>query len=112
MAKNGANTVSAFTLNIFSHSSWIISNTIGGISASLIPDSSKFGLDFTLYALFIALILPRLVNYAQAAAFITGGLTAVIFALFDMVYFGIIAGAVAGATVGFYTGRRLHYVQQ
>ncbi|HIZ89096.1 MAG: AzlC family ABC transporter permease [Mucispirillum sp.] len=112
MAKNGANTVTAFTLNIFSHSSWIISNTIGGISASLIPDSSKFGLDFTLYALFIALILPRLVNYAQAAAFITGGLIAVIFALFDMVYFGIIAGAVAGATVGFYTGRRLHYVQQ
>lgn len=112
MNKNNANTVTAFTLNIFSHSSWIISNTIGGISASLIPDSSKFGLDFTLYALFIALILPRLVNAAQGVALITGGIIATIFALFDMVYIGIIAGAVAGAFAGYYTGRRLHYAKQ
>ena len=68
MSRNNVSTVTAFTLNIFSHSSWVISNTIGGISASLIPDSSKFGLDFTLYALFIALILPRLVNTANAPA--------------------------------------------
>lgn len=112
MNKNNANTVTAFTLNIFSHSSWIISNTIGGISASLIPDSSKFGLDFTLYALFIALILPRLVNAAQGVALITGGIIATVFALFDMVYIGIIAGAVAGACAGYYTGRRLHYAEQ
>lgn len=112
MNKNNANTVTAFTLNIFSHSSWIISNTIGGISASLIPDSSKFGLDFTLYALFIALILPRLVNIAQGVALITGGIIATIFALFNMLYIGIIAGAVAGAFAGYYTGRRLHYAEQ
>lgn len=112
MNKNNANTVTAFTLNIFSHSSWIISNTIGGISASLIPDSSKFGLDFTLYALFIALILPRLVNIAQGVALITGGIIATIFALFNMLYLGIIAGAVAGAFAGYYTGRRLHYAEQ
>ncbi len=109
---NNNNTVTAFTLNIFSHSSWIISNTIGGISASLIPDSSKFGLDFTLYALFVALILPRLVNAAQGVALITGGIIATIFALFNMVYIGIIAGAAAGAFVGYYTGRRLHYAKQ
>ena len=112
MNKNNVDTVTAFTLNIFSHSSWIISNTIGGISASLIPDSSKFGLDFTLYALFIALILPRLVSLAQGAALVTGGIIATIFALFDMVYIGIIAGAVAGAFAGYYTGRRLHYAKQ
>lgn len=112
MNKNNVDTVTAFTLNIFSHSSWIISNTIGGISASLIPDSSKFGLDFTLYALFIALILPRLVSLAQGAALVTGGIIATIFALFDMVYIGIIAGAVAGAFAGYYTGRRLHHAEQ
>ena len=112
MNKNNADTVTAFTLNIFSHSSWIISNTIGGISASLIPDSSKFGLDFTLYALFIALILPRLVSLAQGAALVTGGIIATIFALFDMIYFGIVAGAVSGAFAGYYTGRRLHHAEQ
>lgn len=112
MNKNNVDTVTAFTLNIFSHSSWIISNTIGGISASLIPDSSKFGLDFTLYALFIALILPRLVNAAQGVALVTGGIIATIFALFDMIYFGIVAGAVAGAFAGYYTGRRLHHAEQ
>ncbi len=102
MSRNNVSTVTAFTLNIFSHSSWVISNTIGGISASLIPDSSKFGLDFTLYALFIALILPRLVNTAQFAALITGGIAATAFALFDMVYIGVVAGAVAGAFAGYY----------
>lgn len=110
--KNNADTITAFTLNIFSHSFWIISNTIGGISASLIPDSSKFGLDFTLYALFIALIIPRLVNIAQCVALITGGIIATIFALFNMVYMGIIAGAAVGAFAGYYTGRRLHYAEQ
>lgn len=109
MSRNNVSTVTAFTLNIFSHSSWVISNTIGGISASLIPDSSKFGLDFTLYALFIALILPRLVNTAQFAALITGGITATAFALFDMVYIGVVAGAVAGAFAGYYTGRMINY---
>ncbi len=109
MSRNNVSTVTAFTLNIFSHSSWVISNTIGGISASLIPDSSKFGLDFTLYALFIALILPRLVNTAQFAALITGGITATAFALFDMVYIGVVAGAVAGAFAGYYTGRMMNY---
>ncbi len=105
MSRNNVSTVTAFTLNIFSHSSWVISNTIGGISASLIPDSSKFGLDFTLYALFIALILPRLVNTAQFAALITGGIAATAFALFDMVYIGVVAGAFAG----YYTGRMMNY---
>lgn len=109
MSRNNVSTVTAFTLNIFSHSSWVISNTIGGISASLIPDSSKFGLDFTLYALFIALILPRLVNTAQFAALITGGIAATAFALFDMVYIGVVAGAVAGAFAGYYTGRMMNY---
>ena len=65
-----------------------------------------------MYALFIALILPRLVNAAQGVALITGGIIATIFALFDMVYIGIIAGAVAGAFAGYYTGRRLHYAKQ
>ena len=109
MSRNNVSTVTAFTLNIFSHSSWVISNTIGGISASLIPDSSKFGLDFTLYALFIALILPRLVNTAQFAALITGGIAATAFALFDMVYIGVVAGAVACAFAGYYTGRMMNY---
>lgn len=112
MNKNNADAVTAFTLNIFSHSSWIISSTIGGISAHLIPDSSKFGLDFTLYALFIALIIPRLVNAAQGVALVTGGIIATIFALFNMVYIGIIAGALVGAFAGYYTGRRLHYAEQ
>ena len=109
MSRNNVSTVTEFTLNIFSHSSWVISNTIGGISARLIPDSSKFGLDFTLYALFIALILPRLVNTAQFAALITGGIAATAFALFDMVYIGVVAGAVAGAFAGYYTGRMMNY---
>lgn len=109
MANNQANTSTAFAVNIFSHALWIISNVLGSISATLIPDSSQFGLDFTLYALFIALILPRLINIPQAAAFITGGITALCFYLLDMQYAGIIAGALLGAFVGYFMNMRLHH---
>ena len=109
MAKNQSNTVISFSINIFSHLSWITSNVLGGISSSLIPDTTKFGLDFTLYALFIALILPRLINIPQAAAFITGGITALCFYLLDMQYAGIIAGALLGAFAGYFMNMRLHH---
>lgn len=110
--KNSANNVTAFTLNIFSHLTWIISNIIGGISANLIPDSSKFGLDFTLYALFIALIMPRLINLSQWVALITGGIIATISALFELSYIGIVAGAVLGASAGYYISRKLNFNKQ
>lgn len=109
MSANNANQSTAFAINIFSHMSWIISNIIGSISATLIPDSTQFGLDFTLYALFIALIMPRLINMPQVAAFITGGATALCFSLLDMVYAGIIAGAVLGAFAGYFMKVRQHH---
>lgn len=109
MAKNQSNTVISFSINIFSHLSWITSNVLGGISSSLIPDTTKFGLDFTLYALFIALILPKLINIPQVLAFITGGVTALCFYLLDMQYAGIIAGALLGAFAGYFMNMRLHH---
>lgn len=109
MAKNQSNTVISFSVNIFSHFSWITSNVLGGISASLIPDATKFGLDFTLCALFIALILPKLINIPQALAFITGGATALCFLLIDMKYEGIIIGALVGAFAGYFMNMRLHH---
>lgn len=109
MAKNQSNTVISFSVNIFSHFSWITSNVLGGISASLIPDATKFGLDFTLCALFIALILPKLINIPQVLAFITGGVTALCFLLIDMKYEGIIIGALIGAFAGYFMNMRLHH---
>lgn len=109
MAKNQSNTVISFSINIFSHLSWITSNVLGGISSSLIPDTTKFGLDFTLYALFIALILPKLINIPQVLAFITGGVTALCFLLIDMKYEGIIIGALIGAFAGYFMNMRLHH---
>ncbi len=109
MAKNQSNTVISFSINIFSHLSWITSNVLGGISSSLIPDTTKFGLDFTLCALFIALILPKLINIPQVLAFITGGVTALCFYLLDMQYAGIIAGALLGAFAGYFMNMRLHH---
>lgn len=111
MNKYGANTTTAFILNIFTHSSWIISNTIGAISANLITDSSKYGLDFTLYALFIALIIPKLINLPQFFAFLIGGVVATILALFNMMYIGVVVGALSGAFAGYLSGRGLNHVK-
>ncbi len=103
----GASVSSSFAVNIVSHLSWIISNVIGGISISFITDTSKYGLDFTLYALFIALIIPRLITLSQAVSFTAGGITALLFAVNNMLYAGIVAGAVTGAFAGYYTNMRL-----
>lgn len=103
------NTSSSFAINIASHSSWIISNVIGGISIAFIGDTSKFGLDFTLYALFIALILPRLISIPQSIAFITGGIVALIFSINNMVYAGIVVGGLVGAFAGYYMNVRLYH---
>ncbi len=103
------NTAASFAVNIASHSSWIISNVIGGVSVSFISNPERFGVDFTLYALFIALILPRLISIPQVAAFMTGGITALIFSLNNMVYAGIVAGAVTGAFAGYFLNVRLHH---
>lgn len=118
MTKDNVNTGVSFGINIFSHTSWVAGNIIGAVLAVYIPDSSKFGLDFTLYALFIALIIPKIkiktskgvsVNFYQLFSFIAGGLTACIFALFNMLYIGIAVGGLVGAFAGLLLKRRFSY---
>lgn len=106
MSKNDVSAETAFGINMLSHFAWIGGNILGAFSSGFLPDSEKFGLDFTLYALFIALILPRITDKAQIAAALASGVAAVIFALHDMAYIGVVIGAVAGASIGYFLQRR------
>ena len=108
MSKEGVHVGTAFGVNMFVHFSWIIGNALGAYSAELLSNSKKYGLDFTLYALFIALVIPRLINKPSIFAAFISAFTAVIFALNDMQYIGIIAGALSGAFAGYLLNRRLN----
>lgn len=118
MNKNGAEIRTAFGINVFSHSAWILGCVLGAVLSSWIPENSKIGIDFTLYALFAALIIPKIkiktpkgikIDYYHLTASITGGLTACIFALFDMLYIGTAAGGILGAFAGIFLKRRFSH---
>ena len=118
MPKNGVKTDTAFGINITSHSAWILGNGLGGFFSDFISDSSKYGIDFTLYALFIALVMPRIknkikkplkINLDHLFAFISGGIGSVIFAYMGFPYLGIVMGGLIGAFVGYYVLRKVKY---
>lgn len=46
-----------FTLNLIAHASWVFGSWLGCTAGKLIPDVSRYGLDFALPAMFIALLV-------------------------------------------------------
>lgn len=48
------------SLNVAAHLSWVLSSLFGGMAGSLCRDSSRYGLDFALVAMFIALLLMQI----------------------------------------------------
>lgn len=89
-----------FGINITSHLSWVVGNYLGALSGNIMGDGKKFGFDFALPALFIALLIPKLTNKPQITAGIISGIAALICALNGFAYWGIIIASVIGATVG------------
>lgn len=89
----------AIGVNITSHLGWIIGNVLGAIFGSYIDNSSKFGLDFALPSLFIALLVPQIVNKTGLIVAIVSGILSLIFALTGNKSL-IILAAVIAATVG------------
>lgn len=119
MPKNGVKTDVAFGINMTSHFAWIFGNGLGSFFSEFIADSAKYGLDFTLYALFIALVMPKIknenlkkyikINIDHLFAFIVGGIVSVIFAYLHFPYIGIVIGGLVGAFVGYFILGKSNY---
>ncbi len=92
-------------INCISHFGWIFGSVLGGLFGSIFENSEKFGLDFALIGLFIALLTPQLTNKPRLiTAIIAGGLS-LIFAVFGYKSLMILA-AIISSFIGLYLTRK------
>jgi 4-azaleucine resistance transporter AzlC len=94
-----------FACNAAAHLGWIASTALGAFSGELLGDTRPFGLDFTLAAMFIALLVPqcrgRLHILAACAA---AGLSVALVALGVNRWAVIIATVVTACLAGWWAG--------
>lgn len=98
--KNGYNASYQLGANILFYSAWIASTAVGVLLSGYISDPLAWGLDFAMPAIFLAMLIPRLVN---PVAVVVCGVAAVV-AIIGMLYLPgkwyIIAACLASAAVG------------
>lgn len=86
--------------NMMFYSAWILSTAVGVLLSGYITDPLAWGLDFAMPAIFLAMLIPRLVS--PAAVLVCGVAAAV--AIIGMLYLPgkwyIIVACVAATVVG------------
>ena len=87
-------------LHIASHSSWILSTVIGGIFGSKLTETTKWGLDFALSAMFIGLLVPQLKDKRGLLVCICAGLLSLILKSYTGGNYNVIIAAIIAATIG------------
>lgn len=85
-------------VNIFSHLSWIVNSAIGAAVGNLIPDINRFGVNFALPAMFIALLAMQLKDRTTLwVSFFAGGISLGVFMLTQNGSHIIVATIIAAA---------------
>jgi 4-azaleucine resistance transporter AzlC len=79
---------------------WVISTAVGALAGSLLGDLSRFGLDAVMLAYFAAVIVGQWKGRADLAPYLAAAGVAVAGAYVLPTGWHIIAGALAGGTVG------------
>lgn len=89
-------------LHLTSHSSWIAASMVGALFGQILPPWAiqAFGLDFTLPAMFIALLLLQLKHRTELLVAAVAGLVSVAVALLIPGNWNVIAATVVAATCG------------
>ncbi len=100
MAGNQPRKAETFAINITAQLSWVLGSIMGYLAGGQITDVRPVGLDFALPAMFIALLVPQVVQpvYLMMAV-LSGGLSVVLYVQgFSQSH--VIIATVIGATVG------------
>lgn len=61
-------------LNVTSHMAWVISSGLGASVGNLIQDPARFGLNFALPAMFIALLVGQIKNHTTLIVAVAAGI--------------------------------------
>jgi len=86
--------------NIMFYSAWIVSTAVGVLLNGYISDPLAWGLDFAMPAIFISILIPRLINRVALVVCGAAALVAVIGALYLPGKWYIIVACLAAAAVG------------
>ncbi|GAW93611.1 AzlC family ABC transporter permease [Calderihabitans maritimus] len=87
-------------LNLTAHSSWIFASFLGGTVGSMVQNPARWGLDFALPAMFIALLVGQINNRLTLIVALVGGISALGLALLLPGNWYIILGTITAATSG------------
>ena len=98
--KKGYNAEYQLGATMLFYSAWILSTAAGVLLSGYISDPLALGLDFAMPAIFIAMLIPRLVSPIAVAVCGVAGLVAVIGALYLPGKWYIIAACLAATFVG------------
>ena len=98
--ERGPSAVESIALNMTAQFSWVLGSWLGLVAGSLITDIETFALDYTLPAMFIALLMMQLKDRVQLIVAIVTGISAVAFMLAGLDQWYVIAATLVGATLG------------
>ena len=96
----GPDPAESIALNLTAQISWFLGSWMGLVAGGLITDIELFALDYTLPAMFIALLMMQLKNRVQLMVVIASGIFAVVLLLAGLDHWYVIVATVIGASLG------------
>lgn len=90
----------AFTINVTAHFAWMMGSLLGAIAGHLVRDIKPWALDYTLPALFIALLVVQINSKVELLVALIAGLSSLILRSSGYLGWNIITAAVIAATIG------------
>lgn len=96
-------------LNLTAYITWIISCVVGGVAGEWVPDAEKWGLDYALVAMFVALLVLNLINVGKTRLMhflkliVIMGITLYILSYFLPGHLAVLIATFVVATIGVVT---------
>jgi 4-azaleucine resistance transporter AzlC len=87
-------------INLTAQVSWVFGSWLGAVVGERIADVKPWALDYTLTAMFIALLVMQLRNRLEIVVAILTGVLAVTFTLWGVGQWSVILATIVGATIG------------
>jgi 4-azaleucine resistance transporter AzlC len=89
-----------FVTNVTAQASWILGGWLGTVAGQLVTDVKPLALDYTLAAMFIALLVLQTVDRVQIVIALLSGMLAVALSLTGIDQWSAIVATLLGATCG------------
>jgi 4-azaleucine resistance transporter AzlC len=99
-ATRGARAAEALATNVTAQAAWVTGTALGILLGSAIADVEPLGLDYTLPAMFIALLVMQIRDRVQVLVAVLTGALAVALLLAGMARWHVVVATLAGATFG------------